>query len=364
MKRANLLVVAFVFSSLIAEAQSSKYFIVQNIATEKMRVYERCTQTTDCAHRMVFQTDMVAGKISGDQGLWTRVGTFKIDKWVKFYEDKASTYPSWFDSKYPATPAPGNSFGEWMEKQYMPDGKGSMRGAFGWYAAMITPNADAQWIHGTIGWGSDENRFIEQTRSFTANIFTDPRSRGCTRLENRAVAFTQSFVPAGTDVFRVYALEALADGQLQNYENQKNPIRFDFILTSDQVRKDNPNSISKNAVERRLQAGQINSGDVLEEGSYIASQYPEGQGLTDKRASSGRSGDTYSLGESAFKGAFLIDEGRFVNYDHPEKMPRGGVSANGAVLPDYAKSRSNNFMVIKSKKVYNTNSFENDLYQN
>lgn len=374
MKKMNLLFLALTILSTVsatvasaqskADSSSSKYFIVQNIATEKMRVYERCTTSVSCAHRLVFQTDMVAGKISGDKSMWTRVGTFKVEKWVKFYEDKAKLYPSWYDGNYPETPGPGNSFSAWLEKQSMPNGPGEMRGAFGWYAAMVTPNASGQWMHGTIGWGSDEDKFILQTRSFMANVFADPRSRGCTRIENRAVAFAQSFLPAGTDLFRVYAQEGMADEQMQNYENQRNPVRFDYILTRDQVRRDNPNSISRPAVEARLASGQIQSSDILEEGSFLASQYPVGQGLTSKRASSGRSGDTYSLGESAFAGVFLIDEGRFVNYDHPSAMPRGGVSGSQAVLPEYAKSRSENFTKIKSKKIATTHPNDGDIYSN
>ncbi len=378
MKKINVLFLSVTFLATafttvfttVASAQSkastspSKYFIVQNIATEKMRVYERCTTSASCAHRLVFQTDMVAGKISGDKSMWTRVGTFKVEKWVKFYEDGAKLYPSWYDDRYPQTPGPGNSFSAWLEKRYMPNGSGEMRGAFGWYAAMVTPNASGQWMHGTIGWGSDEDKYILQTRSFIANVFADPRSHGCTRIENRAVAFAQSFLPAGTDLFRVYALEGMADSQLQSYETQRNPVRFNYILTKEQVRKDNPNSISRTAVEARLQSGQIQSSDILEEGSYLASQYPQGQGLSGKRASSGRSGDTYSLGESAFTGIFLIDEGRFVNYNHPSAMPRGGVSGNQAVLPEYAKSKSENFTKIQTTKVTTTQPNQNENYAN
>ncbi|OFZ28944.1 MAG: hypothetical protein A2622_12660 [Bdellovibrionales bacterium RIFCSPHIGHO2_01_FULL_40_29] len=368
MKNLSLLALTLVVSTLAQAATPSKYFIVQNIATEKMRVYERCTTSPDCAHRMVFQTDMVAGKISGTKDMWTRVGTYKIEKWVKFYEDGARRYPSWFDPNYPATPTAGNSFKAWLEKSTMPQGKGEMRGAFGWYAAMVTPNPYGQWVHGTIGWGSDADTFIKQTRSFMANIFTDPRSHGCTRLENRAVAYIQSFIPAGTDLFRVYALEATEDSQLQAYESQKELVKFDFILTKDQVRKDNPNSIAKGAVELRLRDGKIRSTDILEEGSYLASQYPVGQAFRDNKAArSGKSGDTYSLSESAFKGAFLIDSGRFVNYNHPVEMPRGGVSGTGAVLPEYAKSNSTRYTLIKSektKKSYASSPNDDDLYRN
>ena len=333
----------------VTQAQSaSKYFIVQNLATEKMRIYERCTTSSTCAHRMIFETDMVVGKISGDKELWTRVGTYKVEKWVKFYEDAGQAYPSWYDPNYPATPAAGNSFTAWTSSSALPGGKGAMRGAFGWYAAMLAPNPDGQWIHGTIGWGSDGDTFIQQTRGFFANIFSDPRSHGCTRLENRAIAYVQSFITPGTDVYRVYAKEGVADSQLQSYQGQRNPVQFNYILTKEQVRKDNPNSSSRSAVESRIQAGKLSSSEVLEEGSYLASQYPSVMALNGGRASSGKSGDTYSLGASAFHGAFLVDQGRFVNYEHPANMPRGGVSGSGAIIPDSLKSNLQNYSMPAS----------------
>ena len=177
---------------------------------------------------------------------------------------------------------------------------------------------------------------INQTRGFFANLFADPRSHGCTRLENKAIAYLQSFILPGTDVYRVYAMEAFADANLTRYSAQKTPVLFDFILTKDQVRMSSPNSSAASAVKQRLSSNAISSSDILEEGSYQASQYPTGQPLTSKRASSGLSGDTYSLGHQAFKGVFLVDEGRFVNYDHPVEMPRGGVVGSSAVLASYA----------------------------
>lgn len=314
----------------------SKYFIVQNIATEKMRVYEKCTETPSCPHRMIYETDMVAGKIDGGEELRTRVGTYKIQKWVKFYEDGAGAYPSWFDPSFPATPGPGNGFTAWTSQSAMPNKAGSMRGAFGWYAAMVYPNSNSQWMHGTIGWGSDGDKFIKQTRGFFANLFADPRSHGCTRVENRAIAYIQSFITPGTDLYRVYAKEAFADVTLARYSGQGTPVQFDYILTKDQVRMSGPNSSSAPAVKQRLSSNIISSADILEEGSYRASQYPTGQPLTSKRASSGKSGDTYSKGRNSFKGVFLVDEGRFVNYDHPAGMPRGGITGSTAVLASYA----------------------------
>ena len=337
MKNVSLWLATFLLSVITQAQTASKYFIVQNIATEKMRIYEKCTAFAGCAHRMIFETDMVVGKLSTDRDLWTRVGTYKVEKWVKFYEDGGEAYPSWYDPSYPATPSAGGSYSDWAANSAMPKGQGSLRGAFGWYAAMLSPNPHGQWIHGTIGWGSDGDKFIKQTRGFLANIFTDPRSHGCTRLENRAVAYVQSFITAGTEVFRVYAKEDVIDENLKTYQAQRSPVQFNFMLTRDQVRKDNPNSSAKSAVESRLQDGKISSSDVLEEGTYLANQYPSVMAITGQRASSGKSGDTYSLGQAAFHGTFFVDHGRFTGYDHPEAMPRGGIAGDKAVLPDYIK---------------------------
>lgn len=307
---------------------ASKYFIVQNIATERMRIYERCTTGPGCANKMVFETEMVVGRPEGEKGnkyaLVTWLGRYKITDWVKFYQDAAENYPSWYDPEMPATPKPGSGGSAWMSKKVMPNGKGDMRGAFGWYAAMTAPNANSQWIHGTIGWGSDGDKFIKMTRNFLLNVFANPRSHGCTRLENRAVAYTRTLAPVGTEILRVYALEGLRDVTRARYQDQAQPKAWEFILTRDGVRKKGAPDSDKNSVLARGVTADL----ILEQGSYQVDQYPNALPLK-KNAGwgtriKGKSGNTYDINDDGFRGVFLIDEGTFVNYEHPAGLPKGG----------------------------------------
>lgn len=327
-------------------SNASKYFIIQNVATEKMRVYEKCTETPDCPHRLIMESEMVVGRTSnkGDQGqaFLTRVGYYKISKWVKFYEDGAKHYPSWYDPKYPEMPMKASST-DWMSDKYLPNPKQNVyRGAFGWYAAMVVPNADFQWIHGTYGWGRDGDKYIQLTRSFFVNLFSDPRSSGCTRLENQAVAWLRHHIEPGTEVFRVYANEAYADSKLSRYQSQMKPTQWDWTLTKTGVRVDNAASSDKKVVEQLMQKGLVKNTDILETGSYTVDQYPNGLGFTATAfglgSSQGTTGDTYSIGKRGFKGVFLVDEGRFVNYVHPNNLPKGGT---GAALPKFAQADVN-----------------------
>lgn len=342
-----------------SSAAPSKYFVVQNIATEKMRVYERCTETPNCPHRMIMESEMVVGRTSskGKQGqvFLTRTGFFKITKWVKFYEDVASHYPSWYDPKYPAMPYNASST-DWMSDRYLPNPKQNVyRGSFGWYAAMVAPNADYQWIHGTHGWGHDQDRYIQLTRSLFLNIFSDPRSAGCTRLENQAVAWLRHVAEPGTEVFRVYALEAYADPKLSRYKDQAQPVNWDWILTGTGVRMENAASADKQTVEKLMARGLVKNSDVLETGTYKVKQYPNGLGFTPTLfglgSSQGTTGDTYTIGRKGFKGVFLVDEGRFVNYAHPEDVPKGGT---GAPLPSYAVAKVD-YVLAEPHKSPNSN---------
>ena len=340
------LFIAFTLSSLSVFAQNkntnplldsnspSPFFVVQNIATEKMRVYQRCFTSPDCPHHMIMETDMVVGRTSGDkarssaQPFLTWVGHYKISRLVKFYEDAEAHYPSWFDPNYPAVPQDAGA-SDWMGKEFLPNpSKNVYRGAFGWWAAMVTPNANAQWIHGTYGWGRDGDKFIQLTRNLFVNLVGDPRSSGCTRLENQAVAWARHHLPIGTDIFRIYALEAYADKNLTDYQDQREGRVWEWILTKPGTRKDNVPSADKAVVLSQLDKKQILASDILEEGSYKVDQYPDGLGYSGTflglGASAGTSGDTYDLGRKKMKGVFLVDQGRFVNYQHPENLSRGG----------------------------------------
>lgn len=328
----------------VTETKKSKYFVVQNIATERMRVYERCTLAPDCPHQLIMESDMVVGRTSSKglkgQPFLTRVGYYTLTKWVKFYEDNASHYPSWYDPKYPRVPKDADA-SDWMGKDLLPNPKQNIyRGAFGWYAGMVAPNADFQWIHGTYGWGKDGDKYIQLTRNLFLNLVSDPRSAGCTRLENQAVAWLRHHIEPGTEIFRVYAMEAFADPKLSRYANQMKPTEWEWMLTGTGVRLQNAASSDKNVVKKLMERGLVKENDILETGVYSVDQYPNGLGFTPTLfglgSSQGTTGDTYSIGKKGFKGVFLVDEGRFVNYVHPKDVPKGGT---GAQLPAYAVAK-------------------------
>jgi hypothetical protein len=294
-----------------------------------MRVYERCTSSPGCANKMVMETEMVVGRPEGAKGdkfaFVTWLGRYKITDWVKFYQDSAENYPSWYDPEMPPTPKAGSGGSAWLSKKAMPGGHGEMRGAFGWYAAMTAPNSNNQWIHGTIGWGSDEDKFIKMTRSPLLNIIADPRSHGCTRLENRAVAYARHILPVGTEILRIYAQEAFRDVSRAAYAANKGlPKPWEFILTKEGVRKSGAATSDKASVLARGVSDDL----ILERGSYGVDQYPTGVALKEDAGwmsrIKGKSGNSYNIDEANFRGVYLIDEGKFVNYKHPAGLPVGG----------------------------------------
>jgi len=186
-------------------AFTGTYFMIQNVATEKLRVYKRICDDNSCPHRMVLETNVVMGE---DQpGERTHVGSYRISQWRKFYQDHAAKYPSWYDPSYPPIPGPGSKFTDWFKKRHMPPGPGEMRGAFGWYTALVEPNHSGQWTHGTIGWGADGQDFIDKTKKLVPNLVANPRSHGCTRTDNETIAYLREILPVGTPLVKVYAIE-------------------------------------------------------------------------------------------------------------------------------------------------------------
>ena len=315
---------SFASANAAIAGSPSRYVVIQNVATERTRVYERCTSAPGCANKLVMETEMVVGRSTKEGNFLTRLGRYKITDWVKFYQDNADHYPSWYDPNYPAAPKPGASGSAWKSKKIMPGGKGDMRGAIGWYAGLIAPNADYQWIHGTIGWGSDGTKFIEMTRNTLLNFFANPRSAGCTRLENRAVAYARDLLPVGTEIIRVYAREGLRDATRARYQNQAQAKIWEFILTKEGVRQKGAATSEKNAVLARGVSQDL----ILETGSYSVDQYPNAVPLKEdagwKSRIKGKSGNTYNVDDNAFKGYFLVDDGTFVDYQHPTGLEVGG----------------------------------------
>lgn len=315
------------------ENEADRYVMIQNIATEKLRVYERSTVAGQ-PNKLVFEVDMIAGENNPSKTRRTAVGSYKIEKWVKFYQDNQGLFPSWYDSQLASAPLPGASLEDWTQSYLMPTEngqvKGLVRGAFGWYTAKIGPNAHAQWTHGTLGWGADQDRFIKLPKTQLAQFYGDPRSFGCTRVENRAIAFLQELLPVGTRVIKVYARESIGDKTLARYKDTSEQ-HFDFVLTNDEVRKEKPQSSLRAAQLLR----DVKESSVIETGSYALDVTPDA--VQFKKTVKGDrleatiirpEANLYDLPESAFQGEFLVDEGRFVNYKHPSELRKGGYSDN------------------------------------
>lgn len=312
------------------QASADRYIMIQNIATEKLRVYE-ATTSPGAPHRLIFETDMIAGENDPAKTRRTSLGSYKIEKWIKFYQDTQGLFPSWHDPKLASVPPPGAGLEAWTQKYLMPNpgdkSKGLVRGAFGWYTAKIGPNADAQWTHGTLGWGADKDFFIQLSKSQLAQFYSDPRSFGCTRVENRAIAFLQDLLPVGTRVIKVYAKESLSDASLARYNSMAAPEVFEWILTKDEVRIEKPMSSSRPKQLLRL----ADDSSVVETGTYEIDAIPSA--VTFKKTVTADTltativraeANLYDLPEKSFQGEFLVDEGRFVNYKHPRELRRGG----------------------------------------
>jgi hypothetical protein len=212
----------------------------------------------------------------------------------------------------------------------MPGGHGSARGAFGWYTAMPGPNAYNQWTHGTLGWGKDGTKYIDATRSFWANVFTDPRSHGCTRTDNPSIAYIRTIVPVGTPLIKIYAKEGYLDKDRRGYPEQKKT--WDYILTKNGVRVD-----GQTADRQQVLATGTPPDQWLEEGIYQADVHPDAKPFKKNgNAKSGKTGNVYELKESALQGVFLVDAGLLVNYRHPDALLRGGYA--DILLPPFVIS--------------------------
>ncbi len=320
---------------------ASPVFIVQNIATEKLRVYRRCTEAILCAHELIFEADMIVGQSTRNQKdpkiFATRLGHFKIAKWTKFFEDGNGKYPAWFKNGYPVVPK-GSNADVWWNNLYS--------GAYGWFTAQLGPNAGEQVIHGTYGWASDKDNFLKHFRNPFVSFIDDPMAEGATRVENQAIAYIRHLADLGTDVLRVYALEGFADQNLVRYQAYKNQKMFwDWVLTNKDAQK------SSVSIDRSIQLKKnyIYS-DVLEEGRFEVDRYPTGMPysatLFGLGAGSGQTGNTYQIKRKHFKGVFLIDEGRFVNYEHPQVTPLTVAGYPLHTLPAYALTQNSSYVLV------------------
>jgi hypothetical protein len=366
-------------------------YIIQNVATEKLRVYQRICKDMSCTPKMIFETDMVVGLKKGDDDFKynTHVGSYRIFEWEKFYQDRGTGghYPSWFDASYPEQPTAEDNWSSWFDSDVMPwefckgsgddqkcSHKGMMRGAFGWYTALVEPHyGTGQWTHGTIGWGQSSADMVSRAKGedalgVIANMFTSLRSSGCSRLSNPAVAFLRHLVPVGTPLIKIYALESYQDQESmeRNYPQGQTAV-WNYLLTKDGVRKTNEAATTahKNYVEK---AGLATLDNILEEGLFEFNTSPsviqyqhkpkknargyrrsmrcvedtvdnyteDGEFINRKdrskvdpsthKAIKSRKCNVYKIPTKAFKGRFYVDTGLVEGYAHPEAegIIRGG----------------------------------------
>jgi hypothetical protein len=379
----------------------ASFFIVQNVAAEMLRFYRKCYGYCPDGHEFISENEMVVGDPAKDR---TWLGMFYIDKWVKFYEDEESHYAAWYNPNYPPIDFSKDKSSWWISdaaiagtgsaKWRAANGGGEEwggRGAFGWYAGLMGPgNHNKQWMHGTYGLGNDGDYFIKFARgetflgslavSFGANL----RSSGCSRMANPYIAYLQHAVPEGTPVLKVYAKEGMRSSasierrylsRIQIDGKKYQGMKFDWVLTATQG---SATGQSVKYSSQRAHALKFRGSDpILEEGSYIVDIYPdpvprdystadcEGKlrkvtgdiycvGTPKTVSGSGTAADL-AMGRQAdgqFQGVFLVDEGRFINYQHPQhanitvggyekSLPRDVETAGAYTVPNPVTSSSN-----------------------
>lgn len=327
---------------------TGKYFVVVNVATETLRVYERSCLDNSCPSKMIMETEVVVGEdvnLSKEEKGKGRsiLGSYRVTGWAKFYQDASGHYPAWYRDGYPGLPEVGSGFNKWFKSKFMPvdaNGKseGAMRGAFGWYAAFVAPNPYGQWTHGTIGWGEDKDAYIKKTKKFVTNVISNPRSSGCTRNNNEAIAFIRQLVDTGTPIVKVYAKEALLDPSLSGYGAQKS---WQYILTKKAgQRSDRAEVLASLGVSGSeadmYWAAKRNGNDmivdpksplnqILEVGTYQLDTVPTpiaytpGEKMGKIKASVGRKGNVYGIDTKDMSpGTYYVDAGVLDGYYHPK----------------------------------------------
>ena len=331
---------------------TGKYFTVLNVATETLRIYERQCADNSCPHKMIMETEVVVGEDrdhpAAEKGKGRSVlGSYRLTGWAKFYQDAEGHYPAWYKDGYPDLPKIGeNDWTDWFKSKYMPadaNGKkyGSMRGAFGWYAGFVAPNPYGQWTHGTVGWGEDKDKYIKKTKKLITNIVSDPRSSGCTRNNNEAVAFIRQIIDTGAPMIKIYAKEALLDQSLSDYREDGK--QWQYIMTkkagekADRAEVLQSLKVSGNEVDT-FWAAKRAGGDlildpksplnqILEVGTYdidnqpTVIEYTPGEKMGKIKRSVGRKGNVYGVkSQDMSDGVFYIDAGVLSGYHHPKAI--------------------------------------------
>jgi hypothetical protein len=329
---------------------TSKYFVVVNVATETLRLYERQCLDNSCPHKLILESEVVVGedvdhpKASPGKGR-SILGSYRIVGWSKFYEDAHGHYPSWYKEGYPTVPSPDANWTAWFAKSVMPmdeQGKqeGTMRGAFGWYTAFVEPEPYGQWLHGTLGWGSDKDKYIKKVKTPIINIVSNPRSSGCTRNNNEAIAFLRNILEIGAPVIKIYSKEEIFDKELKRYPNLTNS--WNYVLTKNKDHAIEKTQVLKNLnitdaeltsyLESVKAGGQIildpksPLNQILESGTYQYDSHPDvitytpGEKMGKLARKIGRKGNVYGVEENEMHGKFYVDTGLLEDYAHPGKI--------------------------------------------
>lgn len=327
---------------------TGKYFVVVNVATETLRIYERQCLDNSCPSKMIMETEVVVGEDKNlpkeEKGKGRSIlGSYRVTGWAKFYQDTEGHYPSWYREGFPELPEAGSGINRWFRNKVMPldaNGKseGRMRGAFGWYAAFTAPNPFGQWTHGTIGWGEDKDEFIKRTKRLMPNIISNPRSSGCTRNNNEAIAFIRQLVETGTPIIKIYAREALLDPSLSRYSEIKKT--WQYILTKKSGQKSDRAEVlaslgvsgseadmywaAKRNGNEMIVDPKSSLNQILEIGTYELDtiptpiMYTPGEKMGKLKASTGRKGNIYGIDtKDMSNGVYYVDAGILSGYDHP-----------------------------------------------
>lgn len=331
---------------------TGKYFVVVNVATETLRVFERQCMDNSCPNKMLIETEVVVGEDrdhpKDEKGKGRSIlGSYRVTGWSKFYQDAEGHYPAWYRDGYPDLPAIGDSnWNDWFKNKHMPkdeNGKahGSMRGAFGWYAAFVAPNPYGQWTHGTLGWGEDKDKFIKKTKKLLTNVVSDPRSSGCTRNNNEAIAFIRQLIEIGAPIIKIYAREAILDPAMTNYREETK--EWKYILTKRAGEKADRAEVLKalnltdsdvdNFWAAKRAGGELildpksPLSQILEVGTYTVDTKPDiiaytpGEKLGKLERSVGRKGNVYGVkSPDMSQGVFYVDAGFLDGYHHPKAI--------------------------------------------
>ncbi|MBP9680009.1 MAG: L,D-transpeptidase [Bacteriovorax sp.] len=343
-----------------------KYFVVVNVATETLRLYERVCPDNSCPNKMLIETEVVVGedrnhpKDEDGKGR-SLLGSYRVTGWTKFYQDPEGHYPAWYRDGSPDLPKPNSDFGEWFEKKIMPYNEygkreGKMRGAFGWYTAFVEPKAYGQWTHGTVGWGEDKDIFVKKVKKPLINVVSNPRSSGCTRNNNEAIAFIRSLIEIGAPIVKIYAQEEILDPTYSDYpelvkewnyvltKTKNHAIERDVVLKSLGITDSDLDTYwgAKRAGGELILDPKSPLNQILEVGSYSVDVHPDiieftpGEKLGRFSRKIGRKGNVYGIKSKDMHGVFYADAGMLDGYAHPDSV----VEASGfkdEVTPPWMK---------------------------